>query len=98
MAAMSAMRESLSGIVGKVRSGTEAIASASAEIATGNVDLSQRTESQAAELAQVAGAMKQLIGSVRRNADYAAEASRLAKDASAAPARPCAPWWTACTA
>jgi methyl-accepting chemotaxis protein len=82
MAAMSAMRDSLSGIVGKVRSGTEAIASASAEIATGNVDLSQRTESQATELAQVAGAMKQLIASVRRNADYAAEASRLAKDAS----------------
>jgi methyl-accepting chemotaxis protein len=82
MAAMSAMNESLSGIVGKVRSGTEAIASASAEIATGNLDLSQRTESQAAELAQVAGAMKDLIGSVRRNAGYAAEASRLASDAS----------------
>jgi methyl-accepting chemotaxis protein len=82
LAAMSAMRDSLSGIVGKVRSGTEAIASASAEIATGNIDLSQRTESQAAELAQVAGAMKQLIESVRRNAEYAAEASRLAKDAS----------------
>jgi methyl-accepting chemotaxis protein len=82
LAAMSTMRDSLSGIVGKVRSGTEAIASASAEIATGNVDLSQRTESQAAELAQVAGAMKELIESVRRNADYAAEASRLARDAS----------------
>jgi methyl-accepting chemotaxis protein len=82
LAAMSTMRDSLSGIVGKVRSGTDAIASASAEIATGNVDLSQRTESQAAELAQVAGAMKELISSVRRNADYAAEASRLARDAS----------------
>jgi methyl-accepting chemotaxis protein len=82
LAAMSAMRDSLSGIVGKVRSGTDAIASASAEIATGNVDLSQRTESQAAELAHVAGAMKQLISSVRRNAEYAAEARRLAKDAS----------------
>lgn len=57
LAAMSTMRDSLSGIVGKVRSGTDAIASASAEIATGNVDLSQRTESQAAELAQVASAM-----------------------------------------
>ncbi len=81
LAAMSAMRDSLSSIVGKVRSGTEAIASSSAEIATGNLDLSQRTESQAAELAEVAGAMKQLIASVRRNADYAAEASRLAGEA-----------------
>jgi methyl-accepting chemotaxis protein len=83
LAAMSGMRDSLSGIVGRVRSGTEAIAAASSEIATGNVDLSQRTESQAAELARVAGAMKDLIGSVRRNADYAQEASKLAADASA---------------
>ena len=82
LAAMSAMRDSLSGIVGKVRGGTDAIASASAEIALGNVDLSRRTESQAAELAQVAGSMKQLIASVRRNADYASEASTLALDAS----------------
>ncbi len=82
LAAMSAMRDSLSGIVGKVRGGTHAIASASAEIALGNVDLSRRTESQAAELAQVAGSMKHLIDSVRRNAGYADEASRLAKDAS----------------
>jgi methyl-accepting chemotaxis protein len=82
LAAMSTMRDSLSGIVGKVRSGTDAIASASSQIATGNLDLSQRTESQAAELAQVAGAMKQLIESVRRNAGYATEASRLASAAS----------------
>jgi len=81
LAAMSAMRDSLSGIVGKVRGGTDAIALASAEIASGNVDLSRRTESQAAELAQVAGSMKQLIESVHRNASYASEASRLAGEA-----------------
>jgi methyl-accepting chemotaxis protein len=82
LAAMSEMRDSLSGIVGRVRTGTDAIATASGEIASGNVDLSQRTESQAAELARVAGAMKDLIESVRRNAGYAQEASRLAADAS----------------
>ncbi|MFK3737895.1 methyl-accepting chemotaxis protein [Massilia sp. TN1-12] len=82
LAAMSEMRRSLSGIVGRVRTGTEAIAAASSEIATGNVDLSQRTESQAAELARVAGAMKDLIESVRSNAGYAQEASKLAADAS----------------
>jgi methyl-accepting chemotaxis protein len=81
LAAMSGMRDSLSSIVGKVRSGTDAIATASAEIAAGNVDLSQRTENQAAELARVAGSMKQLLGSVRKNADYAHEASKLAEDA-----------------
>jgi methyl-accepting chemotaxis protein len=83
LAAMSAMRDSLSGIVGKVRGGTDAIASASAEIASGNLDLSRRTESQAAELAKVAGSMKHLIDTVRRNADYAREASKLAVEASA---------------
>ena len=81
LAAMRGMRDSLSAIVGRVRSGTEAIAAASAEIASGNIDLSQRTENQAAELARVAGSMKQLLGSVRDNADHAQEASRLAEDA-----------------
>ena len=81
--AMSAMREGLSGIVSKVRGGTDAIASASAEIASGNLDLSNRTETQAAALTQVAGSMKQLIESVRQNADYAAQASTLATEASA---------------
>jgi methyl-accepting chemotaxis protein len=80
--AMKTMRDSLSAIVGKVRSGTDAIALASAEIASGNEDLSRRTESQAAELAQVAGSMKQLIESVHHNAEYASEASRLATNAS----------------
>ena len=81
--AMSAMREGLSGIVSKVRGGTDAIASASSEIASGNLDLSTRTETQAAALAQVASSMKQLIESVRQNADYAAQASALAGNASA---------------
>ena len=80
--AMSTMRDSLSGIVTRVRGGTDAIASASAEIASGNLDLSSRTETQAAALAQIAGSMKQLIESVQLNADYAAQASKLAAEAS----------------
>ena len=80
--AMSAMRDGLSGIVSKVRGGTDAIASASSQIASGNLDLSSRTESQAAALAQVASSMKQLIESVRQNADHAAQASALAGAAS----------------
>ncbi|WP_296945687.1 methyl-accepting chemotaxis protein [uncultured Massilia sp.] len=84
LAAMREMRDSLSGIVGQVRSSTDAIASASAEIASGNMELSQRTDGQAAELARVAGAMTQLLASVRSNAGHVIEASRLAEDASAA--------------
>ncbi|MCA1248020.1 methyl-accepting chemotaxis protein [Massilia sp. MS-15] len=80
--AMSAMRDGLSAIVGKVRGGTDAIASASVQIASGNLDLSTRTETQAAALAEVASAMRHLIESVRQNADYAAQASELAGSAS----------------
>ncbi len=83
LAAMREMRDSLSGIVGKVRGSTDAIAAASAEIASGNLELSQRTDRQAAELARVAGSMKHLLASVRSNAANVLEASRLAEDASA---------------
>ncbi|MEH6434826.1 methyl-accepting chemotaxis protein [Massilia sp. DD77] len=83
LSAMSAMRDSLGRIVASVRGGTRAIESASSEIASGNQDLSQRTETQSAALAQVAGSMKQLIESVRRNAGHAAQASVLAGEVSA---------------
>jgi len=80
--AMSMMRDGLSGIVTKVRHGTEAITSASAEIAAGNLDLSNRTEMQSTALAQVAVSMKQLITSVHASASYAKEANALSLQAS----------------
>lgn len=48
--AIKKMRDNLAAIVGKVREGTHAIEQASAEIATGNMDLSSRTEQQAGAL------------------------------------------------
>ena len=80
--AMGTMRRELSAIVTKVRHGTEAIAKSSSEIASGNADLSARTETQAAALAQVAQSMRRLVGTVQQNADYAQQASALAGDAS----------------
>jgi methyl-accepting chemotaxis protein len=80
--AMNAMRHGLSDIVTRVRTGTETIASASSQIATGNNDLSSRTETQAATLAQVKDSMTQLVDSVHQNADYARQASTLATSAS----------------
>ncbi|MHB1085949.1 MAG: Tar ligand binding domain-containing protein, partial [Thiobacillus sp.] len=50
MHAMQDMQDSLVNIVGRVRTGTETIAVASREIASGNADLSNRTESQASSL------------------------------------------------
>ncbi|KQQ91922.1 methyl-accepting chemotaxis protein [Massilia sp. Leaf139] len=76
--AMATMRRSLVEIVTEVRHGTAAIESASTGIAVGNVELSNRTETQAAALAQVANSMKHLVEAVQQNAAYAAQATTLA--------------------
>jgi methyl-accepting chemotaxis protein len=44
MQALKEMNDSLVRVVGQVRSGTESVATASSQIATGNLDLSSRTE------------------------------------------------------
>ncbi len=80
--ALVGMRDSLSGIVGQVRSGSEGVATASAEIAQGNHDLSSRTESQASALEETAASMEELSATVRQNADNAAHANQLAMSAS----------------
>ncbi|MBI3285372.1 MAG: methyl-accepting chemotaxis protein [Burkholderiales bacterium] len=80
--AMNAMRDKLAAVVGKLRSGTDAIASASGQIASGNQDLSARTEQQAAALEETAASMEELTATVRQNADNAVRANRLALSAS----------------
>ena len=87
MASMQAMRSSLVQVVGSVRSGVESVATASAQIAQGNLDLSSRTEEQASSLQQTAASMEQLTGTVRTSADNARQASQLAQSASAAAVR-----------
>ena len=69
-------------IVSEVRVGAEAIASTSGEIAAGNMDLSNRTETQAASLEETASAMEELTATVKQNADNANQANRLAGTAS----------------
>ncbi len=82
MEALKHMNESLIRIVAEVRSGTDSITSASSEIASGNLDLSNRTEQQAASLGQTASSMRQLTGTVQQNADNARQANQLAATAS----------------
>ena len=55
---------------------------ACAEIASGNNDLSSRTEQQAADLQQTAASMAQLGSTVCHNANHASQANRLAVSAS----------------
>jgi methyl-accepting chemotaxis protein len=81
MQALKSMNDNLVTIVGQVRSGTDTMATASAEIAAGNQDLSSRTEQQASSLEETASSMEELTATVRQNADNAREANRLAQDA-----------------
>ncbi|CAJ0680746.1 methyl-accepting chemotaxis protein [Ralstonia mannitolilytica] len=82
LGALKHMTENLHGIVGRVRDGTNTITRASREVASGNLDLSSRTEQQASSLEETAAAMEQLTSTVKQNADNAHEASRLASNAS----------------
>jgi methyl-accepting chemotaxis protein/methyl-accepting chemotaxis protein-1 (serine sensor receptor) len=82
LSSLNTMTEKLATIVGQVRHGTDGIASASAQIADGNRDLSVRTEQQAASLEETAAAMDELTATVRQNGEGAREASRLARLAS----------------
>ena len=76
------MRNSLVGIVGNVRQGTDTIATASSQIAAGNQDLSSRTEQQASSLEETAASMEELTSTVKQNADNARQANQLAVSAS----------------
>ena len=80
--ALKEMNESLVKIVSEVRGGTETIATASSEIASGNMDLSARTETQASSLEETASSMEELTSTVKSNADSAYQANQLAMSAS----------------
>ncbi len=80
--ALQSMNQNLARIVGEVRQGTDAIGTASSQIASGNQDLSSRTEEQASSLEQTAASMEELTSTVKQNADNARQANQLAKSAS----------------
>ena len=76
------MQGNLVSLISKVRVSAESISNASSEIASGNLDLSQRTEQQASALEETAASMEQLGSTVRQNADNARQANQLAMGAS----------------
>jgi len=81
-AALAEMLGTLESVVTQVRAGAESVASASAQISQGNMDLSSRTEQQASALQQTAATMDQLGTAVRHNAENATQANQLARGAS----------------
>ena len=82
LAALRDMNASLAGIVGDVRGGSETIATASTQIAAGNLDLSSRTEQQASAIEETAASVEELSSTVRQNADNARQANGFAASAS----------------
>ena len=82
--AIKTMRDSLAGIVGQVRAGTDTMATASSQMASGNLDLSARTEQQAGALEETASSMAALTATVKQNAEHALQANELAASASGA--------------
>jgi methyl-accepting chemotaxis protein len=74
--------ERFSQSVSQVRSSAESVATASAQIAHGNQDLSGRTEQQASGLQETAATMEQVGATVRNTADNAQQANQLARAAS----------------
>jgi methyl-accepting chemotaxis protein len=80
--AMRSMRDSLAQIVTQVHASTETISTAASQIASGNLDLSSRTEQQASTLEETASSMEELTSTVRLNTDHARQANGLAESAS----------------
>jgi len=82
MAAMRRMLQRLSESTLAIRGASDSMASASREIANGNVELSQRTDSAASSLQQTVASVQQLTGNVHQSAEAATQANHLASSAS----------------
>jgi methyl-accepting chemotaxis protein len=76
------MRDNLATMVGNLRADSNTIVTASGEIADGNLDLSSRTEQQAAALEKTAARMDKLTETVKYNVDHVRHANQLAASAS----------------
>ncbi len=78
LTALQDMNESLADIVQRVRRGADGMATATSQIAAGNMDLSTRTEQQASALEQTAASMEELADTVKHNFASGSHASELA--------------------
>jgi len=79
--ALSQLGVNLRSVVRDARDQSGAMVVGTAEIASGNLDLSQRTEAQASNLEQTAASMEEITGTVRQSAESARQASELSAQA-----------------
>jgi methyl-accepting chemotaxis protein len=75
--------DALSEIVRDIQRSVDTINTAAGEIASGNADLSARTEQQAAALEETAASMEELTSTVRGTAENAQQANTLSQSATA---------------
>ena len=85
--ALADMQSALRNLVGQVRESSESIEVASSEVASGNADLSQRTELAASHLQRTTSSMDTLTVTVRQSTDSAHTANQLATSAASVAAR-----------
>ena len=85
--AIAAMQERLRTLVGEIGQTADSILVASSEVASGNLDLSQRTEQTSHNLQSAASSLVDLTGTVSQSADSARQANQLASTASDAATR-----------
>lgn len=81
MHALSVMDAQLATTVRRIQATASSVSTAAAEIASGNMNLSSRTEEQAAALEETASNMTQVTVAARQNADNARQANGLASEA-----------------
>ncbi len=74
--------DNLTKLVVEVKVSVDSIGTASKEIASGNLDLSQRTEEQASSLEESSASMEVLTSTVKQNSENANKANQLALSAS----------------
>jgi methyl-accepting chemotaxis protein len=79
--ALAQMQDGLRGMVGGIRAGTDGVGTAATQIASGNDDLSARTERAAGNLQETAATMAHLAEQVERSRGSAGEAESLARSA-----------------
>ncbi|EOV9626738.1 methyl-accepting chemotaxis protein [Cronobacter sakazakii] len=79
--ALHTMQAQLRGIVGQIKEASDSVRQGAGEIVSGNINLSSRTEEQAAALEQTAASMEQISATVEHNAANAHHATELTANA-----------------
>ena len=73
----------LTDLISRIKESADTMNGAAQEIASGNADLSQRTEEQASSLEETSASMEELTSTVKQNAENARQANQFALSASA---------------